>query len=280
MKIRAGSIRFDYLNRSFLFDAGELEAPVGSLVIVEMEHGVDRGTLEDEISEVELDKGEKCQGRMLRVAGEEDLRQLEGMAPREERAFIICEEEIEGSGLKMKLISARSSFDGAKMSFCYTSEGRVDFRDLVRRLASRLKMRIELRQVGVRDEARLLGGLGVCGRPLCCATFLKEFQPVSIRMAKEQGLPLNPIKISGICGRLFCCLKYEFDQYCEMRKGMPRPGEEVVVGGEKGRVAGVNVIKGTATVELGEGRRREATMAELGRECAGCGAADKQERVR
>ena len=218
MTMRVGSIRFDYLNKSFLYEAGDLELKAGDPVVVETDFGLDIGTLADEIRETDIDTKKQPIKRIVRVASQEDMKQMEAMQAKEERALKICEEEVTKAGLGMKLVSVRYSFDGSKVTFCYTADGRVDFRELVRELASRLRTRIELRQVGVRDEARLFGGVGPCGRSLCCASFLKDFHPVSIRMAKEQGLPLNPLKISGICGRLFCCLKYEFDTYIDLRR--------------------------------------------------------------
>ena len=275
MKIRAGSVRFDYLNKSFLFDATDVEARAGDTVIVETEYGLDCGILDDEISEVEIDDAELPLHKIQRVAGEPDFEQIKSMQPKEEKAHQVCDEEINKLGLKMKLVNVRCSYDSAKISFCYTSDGRVDFRELVRTLASRLKARIELRQVGVRDEARLIGGMGVCGRLLCCTTFLKDFQSVSIKMAKEQGLQLNPTKISGVCGRLFCCLKYEYDQYCEMKDKMPQIGETIAVDGEQGRVAAVNVLKETVIMEFGEGVKREVSLRDIGWNCVGNCAKDR-----
>lgn len=263
MKIRAATVRFDYLNKTFLYDAGDVEAEPGRLVIVETDHGLDRGVLDDEISEEDVDKEELPLRKIIRAATDEDAEKIKAMAPKEENAYQICEEEIQKAGLKMKLINSRFSFEGTKVSFCYTADGRVDFRELVRTLASRLKARVELRQVGVRDEARLIGGLGVCGRPLCCASFLREFQPVSIRMAKDQGLPLNPLKISGACGRLFCCLKYEHDFYCQARKRVPQVGDTVELEGKNARVAALNILKESALLELGEGEKREVAFGVL-----------------
>ncbi len=157
----------------------------------------------------------------------------------------------------MKLVQAEYSFDRSKIVFYFTAEGRIDFRDLVKDLAKIFKARIELRQIGVRDEAKLFGGFGPCGRELCCARFLKDFEPVTIKMAKEEGLPLNPPKISGICGRLMCCLNFEYDTYKNMSKGMPREGERLHLPVGKGKVINVNVFKRTATVELEDGTQVE-----------------------
>lgn len=164
-----------------------------------------------------------------------------------------CSRKIQERRLPMKLIDAEFSFDRSKVIFYFTAEGRVDFRDLVKDLANVFKTRIELKQIGVRDEAKMLGGLGPCGRALCCATYLKDFEPVTIKMAKEQNLPLNPTKISGLCGRLMCCLGYEYKTYKELMKGLPREGETVKTEKGVGKVVGINAIKRSATVELEDG---------------------------
>ena len=168
-----------------------------------------------------------------------------------------CQEKIQQHKLEMKLISAEYSFDRSKITFYFTSDGRVDFRELVKDLAKQFKARIELKQIGVRDEAKLLGGFGPCGMKLCCAKFLKSFEPVTIKMAKEQNLPLNPTKISGCCGRLMCCLGYEYQTYKKLMKGMPREGEIIKTKQGKGRVISVNALKRCVTVELEDGRHAD-----------------------
>lgn len=258
--MRIAIVKIDYLNKTFPYDAGDFEAKPGDTLIIETEFGIDFGTLMEEIDErKDFDKKSDIQ-KVVRLANAEDIAQIRALTEKEENAFEICHGEINGAQLAMKLVSARYSFDSSKISFCYTAENRVDFRQLVKTLATRLRARIELRQVGVRDEARLFGGIGPCGRPLCCATFLDTFAPVSIRMAKEQGLPLNPLKISGICGRLFCCLKYEFDYYQEARKKMPRAGDTVEHEGKRLRVLYINVLKTMITGEDEEGARHEVVI--------------------
>ncbi|HOX27728.1 MAG TPA: stage 0 sporulation family protein [bacterium] len=275
MKIRSGEVRFDYLNKAFFFDAGDIQAEVGVLIVVETDFGLDTGILSQEIEERDFDEPELPLKKILRVAGQDDLEKIEALAPKETKSYEVCEEEIRKADLGMKLVNARYTLDGSKVTFCYTADGRVDFRELVKTLAARLKTRIELRQVGVRDEARLYGGMGPCGRPLCCARFLRDFQSVSIKMAKEQGLPLNPLKISGICGRLFCCLKYEYDTYLEIKEQLPKAGETITREGIKGRVVTINVLRHTVELESEEGGRVWVEMpapefAPLPR-AAGCG---------
>jgi cell fate regulator YaaT (PSP1 superfamily) len=255
MLMRVGEVRFDYLNKAFLFDAGDMEACAGDIMVVETEFGLDMGELTTELAEVEVDNKELPLKKLLRVATDDDREKAASLADKEKSARDVCREEIDKASLGMKLVASRYTFDGSKLTFCYTADGRVDFRELVKTLASRLRTRIELRQVGVRDEARLCGGIGPCGRSLCCASFLHEFQSVSIRMAKEQGLPLNPMKISGICGRLFCCLKHEYENYVEMRDRLPKPGSQIEHEGVKGRVIGVNILRHSVEVETeGSGR--------------------------
>ncbi len=190
--------------------------------------------------------------KVLRSANEADLKRIEENDKKAKRAFDYCEEKIAELKLDMKLIDVEVSFDSGKMLFFFTSDGRVDFRELVKILAANFKTRIELRQIGVRDEAKLLGGLGICGQPFCCSRFLDAFQPVSIKMAKEQGLSLNPVKISGTCGRLMCCLKYEQDAYEYLNSITPSPGSLVRTPEGEGVVHDVNLLTGTLLVKMGE----------------------------
>ncbi|MFA6449523.1 MAG: stage 0 sporulation family protein [bacterium] len=254
MLMRVGEVRFDYLNKAFMFDGGDMQASAGEIVVVETEFGLDMGELATDIAEVDVDEKELPLKKILRTATDDDREKTAALAEKEKTARDVCREEIEKANLGMKLVTSRYTFDGSKLTFCYTADGRVDFRELVKTLASRLRTRIELRQVGVRDEARLCGGIGPCGRSLCCAAFLHEFQSVSIRMAKEQGLPLNPMKISGICGRLFCCLKHEYENYVEMRERLPRIGSEVNIDGVKGRVIGMSILKHSIQIDAESGR--------------------------
>lgn len=248
MKYRTGEIQLDYMNKAFFYDAGSFEFEPGDVIVVETDYGLDMGLLVNNIDEREVPEDQLPLKKMVRLATDDDLSKQEEMIPKEESAYEVCNDEIEKAGLGMKLVNARYSFDGSRVSFCYTAESRVDFRELVKSLASRLRTRIELRQVGVRDEARLFGGFGPCGRQLCCSSFLRDFKSVSIKMAKEQGLPLNPLKISGICGRLFCCLKYEYEYYLALKDMMPRVGEDIQRGEVKGSIASVNVLKQTVSV--------------------------------
>jgi len=193
----------------------------------------------------------------VRMATEADLRQVERNRENERKAYNVCQEKIIAHKIEMKLVDVEYAFDNSKIVFYFTANGRVDFRSLVKDLASVFKTRIELRQIGVRDEAKMLGGLGPCGRPICCGSFLGDFQPVSIKMAKEQSLSLNPTKISGLCGRLMCCLKYEQDTYEEARKKMPRVGKDVMTPDGRGHVIDINVLKQTAKVRMPMGDSTE-----------------------
>jgi len=260
MKLFTAQVRFDYMNKDLPFDVNNIDVTPGDIVIVETDYGLDMGLLTEDPSEKEYEDSQLPVRKILRLATEDDLNKQENHGDREEEAFRVCEEEIEKAGLSMKLVNARYSFDGSRVTFCYTAENRVDFRQLVRTLASRLQTRIELRQVGVRDEARLFGGFGPCGRQLCCSAFLRNFKSVSIKMAKEQGLPLNPMKISGICGRLFCCLKYEYEEYIRVKKHLPKVGSTIEQGEVKGRITSVNVLKHSVTVETEGGGWSEVVI--------------------
>ena len=207
------SVKFKENGRAYSFDPAGIKAEQGEYVIVETQNGTEIGTVSAANHEVAKDAIVKPLKKVIRKATEKDMARREDNKRKEKEAFGICEELILAHKLDMKLVEVEYSFDANKIVFFFTSDGRVDFRELVKDLASRFHTRIELRQIGVRDEAKMLGGLGICGRPYCCKQFLNDFQPVSIKMAKEQGLSLNPTKISGSCGRLMCCLKYEQDAY-------------------------------------------------------------------
>ncbi len=187
------------------------------------------------------------------IANESDLKQVEDNKVKAKEAFSTCLKKIGEHKLDMKLVRAEYSFDRSKIVFYFTAAGRVDFRNLVKDLAKIFKARIELRQIGVRDEAKIFGGFGPCGRELCCAKFLKDFEPVTIKMAKEEGLPLNPPKISGLCGRLMCCLSFEYETYKMLAKGLPKEGDKVTLQQGKGEIISVNVFKRTAAVKLEDG---------------------------
>jgi cell fate regulator YaaT (PSP1 superfamily) len=254
------------------FDAGELELREGDPVIAPTQRGLELGQVAAEPREV-AEPGPGAGLRLIkRKATEADLAREEENRERERRACAICAEKIQNHGLPMKLIEARYTFDRARVVFYFAAEGRVDFRRLVRDLAGELKARVELHQVGVRDEAKLFGGFGPCGRPLCCATFLSNLQPVAIKMAKEQNLALNPLKISGVCGRLMCCLSFEYESYKRAKTEMPRVGGEVTIPQGRGRVAEINVIKRTMTVVMEDDTRIEV-QAQCACRTAGADAA-------
>jgi cell fate regulator YaaT (PSP1 superfamily) len=235
------------------YQAGGLAIKDGTYVIVEHDRGQDYGLVVSS-SEAQVDKDNKePPKRIIRIAKEGDVKQIEENRIKAKEAFNSCTKKITEHKLDMKLVQAEYSFDRSKIIFYFTANGRVDFRNLVKDLAKIFKARIELRQIGVRDEARLFGGFGPCGRELCCARFLKDFEPVTIKMAKEEGLSLNPPKISGICGRLMCCLSFEYESYKLLSKGLPHEGEHVHTNQGKGKVVSVNIFKRIVSVQLDDG---------------------------
>ena len=237
-------VRFRTAGKIYFFSPGEFEIKQGDHVIVETARGVEYGRVVSAPKEVDDDSVVQPLKSVIRIATEQDEKTVEKNRQKEKEAFKICQEKIRKHGLDMKLIEAEYTFDNNKVLFYFTADGRIDFRELVKDLASVFKTRIELRQVGVRDETKMLGGIGICGRPLCCNTYLSEFIPVSIKMAKEQSLSLNPTKISGICGRLMCCLKNEQEAYEELNSNLPDIGEKVkTFDGFKGEVVSVNVLR-------------------------------------
>ena len=246
------SVRFKSGGKQYYFNPNGVQVTAGQGVIIETARGVERG--ECVMGNTMVDETEIIQPLrpMLRLETEEDKATLQANKEKEAKAFRICQEKIARHGLDMKLVEVEYSFDGSKILFFFTSEGRVDFRALVKDLASVFHTRIELRQIGVRDEAKMLGGLGICGRPFCCCGFLDEFQPVSIKMAKTQSLSLNPTKISGTCGRLMCCLKYEQDAYEDAASRIPKAESFVETPDGVGTVAQINLLKETVNVKLDE----------------------------
>ncbi len=243
-------VRFKSVGKVYYFNPEKLNIKEGDYVIVETARGVECGEVcvsRREIDENELSSPLKS---VIRIATEKDFRTIEQNKVKEQEAFKICEEKIAEHGLKMNLVDVECTFDNNKLLFYFTAESRVDFRELVKDLAAVFRTRIELRQIGVRDEAKMLGGLGICGQPFCCARFMGEFQPVSIKMAKEQGLSLNPTKISGTCGRLMCCLKYEQDSYEELLRTTPKVGAIVKTPDGKGIVEDVNLLTGKLRVKI------------------------------
>jgi cell fate regulator YaaT (PSP1 superfamily) len=234
------------------FKAEGLSLKTGDIVIVDGERGVDYGSAQGD--PVLVEKADDSVKRILRLAHDADKRQIEENRKKAHEASVTCGQKIEEHKLDMKLVGAEYAFDRSKILFYFTAEGRIDFRELVKDLAKVFKARIELRQIGVRDEAKMCGGFGPCGRELCCCRFLKDFEPVTIKMAKDQNLSLNPPKISGLCGRLMCCLSYEHKHYKEMNRGLPREGERVETAEGKGKVISVNILKRLAVVVLEDGK--------------------------
>ena len=243
-------VRFKRVGKIYYFDPDKYDVKLGDKVIVETSRGVECGEAamtDREVDEKEFPSQIKP---IIRIATENDFKIIEKNKQKEKDAFKICEQKIAAHKLKMNLIDVECTFDNNKLLFYFTAENRVDFRELVKDLAAVFRTRIELRQIGVRDEAKMLGGLGICGQPFCCSRFLGEFQPVSIKMAKEQGLSLNPTKISGTCGRLMCCLKYEQDSYEELLKVTPKVGAIVKTTDGKGIVQEANLLTGKLRVKL------------------------------
>ncbi|MCH5253908.1 MAG: stage 0 sporulation family protein [Lachnospiraceae bacterium] len=242
--IKVIGVRFRTAGKVYFFDPGKLDINRGDHVIVETARGIEYGTVVGEAREVEDEKVIQPLKAVLRVATPKDDEQEAANKGREKEAFQICLEKIKKHELPMKLIDAEYTFDNNKVLFYFTADGRIDFRELVKDLAAVFKTRIELRQIGVRDETKIVGGIGICGRPLCCHTHLSEFVPVSIKMAKEQNLSLNPTKISGVCGRLMCCLNHEEETYEELNRKLPNVGDFVTTAdGLKGEVHSVNVLR-------------------------------------
>ena len=242
--IKVIGVRFRQAGKIYNFSPADFQVKVGDHVIVETARGIEYGSVVQGIREVADDKVIMPLKSVIRIATEEDDKKAIENNEKEKKAFKICKEKIAKHGLEMKLIETEYTFDNNKVLFYFTADGRIDFRELVKDLASVFKTRIELRQVGVRDETKMFGGIGICGRPLCCNTYLSEFIPVSIKMAKEQSLSLNPTKISGICGRLMCCLKNEQEAYEELNSNLPDIGEKVkTFDGFKGEVVSVNVLR-------------------------------------
>ncbi len=245
-------VKFKDTGKSYYFSPGELSLNIGDAVIVETARGLKYGKISIARTQIKEEDVVSPLKEIVRLATKKDEQQLEKNKKKEKEAFSICEEKIQKHKLDMKLVDVEYTFDGNKILFYFTSDGRVDFRELVKDLAGVFRTRIELRQIGIRDEAKMLGGIGICGRQLCCSSFLDGFHPVSIKMAKEQGLSLNPTKISGNCGRLMCCLQYEQNCYDEYARKMPSVGAIVMTPKGKGTVQSGVVLKGTVNVALSE----------------------------
>ncbi len=243
-------VRFKEAGKVYYFDPDEKKFDKGCMVIVETARGIECGEVALENREISDDEIVKPLRKIIRAASEKDIEKVRYNRDREKEAMVICQQKIEQHALEMKLVDVNFTFDDSKVLFYFTADNRVDFRELVKDLAGVFKTRIELRQIGVRDESKMLGGLGMCGRPFCCSSFLGEFQPVSIKMAKEQGLSLNPVKISGVCGRLMCCLKYEQDAYEHLLKITPKPGAIVETPEGAGTVVECSILTGKLKVQL------------------------------
>lgn len=251
-------VRFRTAGKVYYFDPKEFDVKRGDHVIVETARGVEYGTVVGDSKEIPDEEFTQPVKPVLRVASAKDDEQELKNREKEKEAFKICLEKIRKHELQMKLIDAEYTFDNNKVLFYFTADGRIDFRELVKDLAGVFKTRIELRQIGVRDETKIRGGIGICGRPLCCHTHQSDFIPVSIKMAKEQNLSLNPTKISGVCGRLMCCLKHEEDTYEELNRKLPNVGDYVTTSdGLKGEVASVNVLRQLVKVVVEEGDEKE-----------------------
>lgn len=257
-------VKFNDTGKVYYFSRGDLQdIRVGGGVIVETARGLEYGTVAMGPTEVQDYDVIRPLKQIVRLATESDEKRRRDNEEKKEESLAICQEKILKHGLDMKLIDVEYTFDNNKVVFYFTADGRVDFRELVKDLAAVFHMRIELRQIGVRDEAKLVGGCGPCGRALCCASWMADFQPVSIKMAKTQNLSLNPTKISGICGRLMCCLKYENEAYIELRRGMPEPGERVRTEDGEGRVVDGDLLQGKVRVRLYTDERDEDGAAKL-----------------
>ncbi len=252
-------VRFKEVGKVYYFDPDGHTLKKGDKVIVETARGIECGEIAMDNREVNDDEIVKPLKKLLRIATDEDLAKVAENKEKEKKAFEICEKKIAKHKIDMKLVDIEYTFDNSKILFYFTADGRVDFRELVKDLASIFHTRIELRQIGVRDESKMLGGIGICGRPFCCGSFLGDFQPVTVKMAKEQGLSLNPTKISGTCGRLMCCLKYEQDAYEHLLRITPKVGAIVDTPEGTGRVVDVNLLRGNLKVQLD--RRADAAPA-------------------
>ncbi|MES0329218.1 MAG: regulatory iron-sulfur-containing complex subunit RicT, partial [Dehalococcoidales bacterium] len=256
-------IRYKPAGRIYYFDPGDFELSVGESVVVETSLGHEMGQVVIAPTQIADDEITQPLKPVVRRADEEDMEQARQLRAREPQALSESTQVVEKLELPMKLISAEHNLEGNRLTIYFSAEGRIDFREMVRELSRRLRLRVELRQVGPRDEAKLMGGFGRCGRGLCCSGFLSEFGPVSIKMAKEQNLPLNPAKISGVCGRLLCCLDYEYEHYREQKAKMPREGDQVDTPMGKAIVIGGNPLEEKVKIELVSGEKVELPLAEI-----------------
>ncbi len=256
-------VRFKRAGKVYYFDPAGIDLETNDHVVVETARGLELGQVVISPKQVLASEVSKPLKPVVRKAEPADIKRAQELEAKEEEALAECAKLIDKLHLSMKLLSAEYNLDGRRLTFYFSAGERIDFRELVRELANRLKVRVELRQMGPRDEAKLIGGCGRCGRPLCCVSFLSEFAPVSIRMAKEQGLPLNPMKISGVCGRLMCCLVYESEQYHIMKEKLPKEGQRVSTAMGVARVVGSNPLKETVLVELESQVTVELPLSEI-----------------
>jgi len=256
-------IRFRPQGKVYDFDVGHFVLSPGSHVILETERGLALGTVVTVSKTVEKGRNRPPLKKVYRLANDGDLEQHRRNLEREKAGHAYCLECIKKLGLQMNLVSVESLFDGTKLTFFYTADGRVDFRELVKMLVKAYRVRIEMRQIGVRNRAKMCGGIGRCGQELCCCTFISNFQPVSVRMAKEQGLSLNPSKISGLCGRLMCCLAFEHGTYCDLKGKFPSWGKVVQTKTGQGRVIRQNILKESVTIQVEDGKELDVSLKEI-----------------
>lgn len=261
--VRVVAIQFNHAGKMYDFNAGDLELQPGDRVVVDTERGTGLGTVVSAPEEKDPAQFPQPLALVRRLLGPDDEKTMAHHARREQEAREFCLRRIKERGMDMKLVRVEYLFDGSKAIFYFTADGRVDFRELVKDLAHTFHTRIEMRQIGVRDEAKMVGGLGICGRELCCASFLRDFQPVSVKMAKEQNLALNPTKISGQCGRLLCCLDYEYEAYCDLRKNFPKCGKRACTVEHRGTVEKMNLLTGELTLRQDDGKLVSVHVAEL-----------------
>lgn len=243
-----------------LFQLEEIACGREDYVILDIDRGVEFGRILSDPTTSCKGKVETALGKVVRVATQQDLMQIETHRRKAQEALRECVKKVEESKIEMRVTRAEYAFDGSKVIFYFTAEGRVDFRNLVKDLARIFKIRIELKQIGVRDKAKIVGGFGICGRELCCSSYMKFFHPVSMKMPKDQNLPLNPNRISGVCGRIKCCMAYEFQVYREYARGLPKVGDKVTTPQGKGKVIDANILKRYITVDLGEGKMTKVSF--------------------
>ena len=256
-------VKFKYNDKIYRFNAGGLDLQVNDRVVADTEKGICIGIVVRKADKEDASVSDKSLKRILRKADKNDLDLEERNLEKGKEVYQICMEEINNCELPMKLVNVECFFDNSKIIFYFTAENRVDFRELVKRLAQIFHIRIEMRQIGVRNETKMLGGMGNCGREFCCSSFLQDFVPVSVRIAKDQNMALNPSKISGVCGRLMCCLTFEHETYVNFKKNMPKCGKRVVVSHGKGKILEQNVIEQKVTVELEDGRVIKVPICEV-----------------